>query len=128
MLLKEVRYMSKSKNSDPIDDMIEWEETQYTPWEYSQKGKLPPHLAAPGNKRNAAILWLVQAVVCLLFAVMLLLKFDTYDDTASDCISIGILAIYSILCFVAGLNYIRKWKAEKMIRAVQRTNAHRKRK
>ena len=126
MLSKEVLFMSKSKGSEPIDDMIEWEEKQYTPWEYAQKGKLPPHLAAPGNKRNAAILWLVQAVVCLFIALMLLLKFDANDDTVSDYISIGILAIYSTLCFVVGINYIKKWKIEKMIRAEQRANAHRK--
>ncbi len=55
--------MSKSKDTDYIDDMLEWQEKQYTTWEYPQMGKLPPHLAAPGNKRNAAILFFAQGVI-----------------------------------------------------------------
>lgn len=117
--------MSKSKGTDHIEDMLEWQEKQYTTWEYPQMGKLPPHLAAPGNKRNAAILFFVQAVMGMGFVALYLIKGDS-EDTLGNRMFLGILFAYSILCLMAGINYIRKQKIEKLIRKEQRANTHKK--
>lgn len=54
--------MSKSKDSDHIDDMLEWENKQNTPWEYAQEGKLPSALKSTGHPGLAAILFCVRVV------------------------------------------------------------------
>lgn len=105
--------------------MLEWQEKQYTTWEYPQMGKLPPHLAAQGNKRNAAILFFAQGVIGMGFIVLYLTSGKS-DNTLGNLIFLVLLFGYSILCLMAGVNYIRKRKMEKLIRKEQRANAHRK--
>lgn len=117
--------MSKSKSTDHIEEMLEWQEKQYTPWEYSQMGKLPPHLTAPGNKRNAAILCFTQAILGTAF-ITLSLVFNKDEDSIGKWIFLVILVGYSILNYLAGINYLRKMKSGKLTRKAQRENAHKK--
>ena len=117
--------MSKLKDTDHIEDMLEWQEKQYTPWEYPQMGKLPPHLTARGNKKNAAILFFVQAAFGLGFFVLYLTTGKS-DDTLGKWILLVLLFAYSILCLMAGFNYLRKMKIEKQERKEQREQLHRK--
>ena len=119
--------MSKSKDTDHIEDMLEWQEKQYTPWEYPQMGKLPPHLAARGNKKNAAILFFVQAFFGLSFFVLYLTT-EMSDDTLGKWITLVLLFAYSILCLMAGFKYLRKMKIEKQERKEQRAQQRKGRK
>ena len=117
--------MSKPKETDHIEDMLEWQKKQYTTWEYPQMGKQPPYLAARGNKKNAAILFFAQAVLGLGFVALSVIKGDS-EYTMGNWIFRGLLFAYSVLCLMAGVNYIKKLKNEKLFRKEQRANAHKK--
>lgn len=39
-MVREIMQMPESRQTDHTDDLMEWGEKQYTPWEYSQEGKL----------------------------------------------------------------------------------------
>jgi hypothetical protein len=103
--------MAKPKDSDHLADMLEWQEKQYTPWEYAQEGKLPPYLKAAGNKKRAAILFFVQGAVCSLFLVLMVLNGSGLPE---DWLGLLAPALLAILGFMAAANYLRQWKAEKL--------------
>lgn len=113
--------MPKSKGSDHIDDMLEWEKKQYTPWEYAQEGKLPPYLKAEGNKKSAAKLFYVQGGICVLFFSLIILNSSNLED---DWTELLVLAAYAILCFIIATNYLKKWKTAKLLK--EKRKAHRK--
>ena len=61
--LGEIRIMSKNnkdKQNNQLSDMVEWQDKQYTPWHYYQKGKTVPGVAGEGNLKLFAI---VQTIV-----------------------------------------------------------------
>lgn len=101
--------MPKSKDPDHLDEMLEWQQKQYTPWKYAQEGKLPPHLKARGNKKLAAALFFFQGGVCLL---ILALTFANSDKPQENWAALLSLAIYSALCFFVASGYLRQQKAE----------------
>lgn len=94
--------MSKFKDSDHIDDMREWENKQYTPWEYAQEGKLPPVLKAAGNLGLAAILFLCQGGICVLLLALIILN---SSNLAADWTELLIPAAYAVICFLVAVNY-----------------------
>lgn len=107
--------MPKSKNNEHIEDMLEWEEKQYTPWEYAQEGKLPPVLKAEGNKKLAAILYFVLGGIFVLAAAGYLLS-GAWAEFADNWPTLLITPVLAVLCLMAAANYLRKWKAEKLLR------------
>lgn len=113
--------MSKSKGSDHTDDMLEWENKQYTPWEYAQEGKLPPALKAAGNSRLVAILFLCQGGICVLLLALMVLN---SSNIAADWTELLIPAAYAVICFLVAVNYLKKWKAKKLFK--ENSQAHRK--
>lgn len=113
--------MSKSKDSDHIDDMLEWENKQYTPWEYAQEGKLPPVLKATGNPRLVAILFLCQGCICVLLLALMILN---SSNLAEDWTELLMPAAYAVICFLVAVNYLKKWKVKKLFR--ENNQAHRK--
>lgn len=102
--------MSKSKGSDHIDDMLEWENKQYTPWQYAQEGKLPPVLKAAGNLKLVAILFLCQGGICVFVLALMILN---SSNLAADWAELLIPAAYAVICFLVAVNYLKKWKAKK---------------
>ncbi|MDN0031873.1 hypothetical protein QVN85_03055 [Oscillibacter valericigenes] len=112
--------MSKSKDFDHIDDMLEWENKQYTPWEYAQEGKLPPVLKATGNPRLVAILFLCQGCICVLLLALMILN---SSNLAADWTELLIPAAYAVICFLVAVNNLKKWKVKKFR---ENNQAHRK--
>lgn len=110
--------MSKSKGSDHIEEMLEWEKKQYTPWEYAQEGKLPPYLKAKGNQKRAAILFFIQGGIIVLIIGLTLLQ---DSNVIEDWPGLLFLAAIAVLCFMAAANYLRKWKATKLLKDKQKT-------
>lgn len=113
--------MSKSRSSDHIDDMVEWGQKQYTPWEYAQEGKLPPVFKAKGNKKRAAIFFFIQGIVCAIVVVLLLLK-----NSDGEWQQLLIPAVYAVLCFLASANYLKQWKAVKLKKEKERARRKKK--
>lgn len=116
--------MAKSKGSDHLDDMLEWENKQYTPWEYAQEGKLPPYLKAEGNKKRAAILFFIQGAACSLFLVLMVMNGSGLPE---DWMELLFPALFAILGFMAAANYLKKWKAAKLIRKKTRPRKKKRR-
>jgi hypothetical protein len=105
--------MSKPKGSDHIEDMLEWEKKQYTPWEYAQEGKLLPILKAEGNKKLAAVFFYVQSGICVLFIVLNILN---SSDLMENWTNLLFISAYAILCSIIATNYLKKWKAARLIK------------
>lgn len=104
--------MSKPKNNDHIEDMLEWEEKQYTPWEYPQKGKMTPAMKAAGNKKLAAIPFLVFGGV---FVLAIALSLISGIWKTGDLPTLLITAAFAVLYLMVGANYLRKWKNVKRL-------------
>lgn len=113
--------MSKSHGSDHMDDMVEWGQKQYTPWEYAQEGKLPPHLKAEGNKKWAAIAFFVQGIICTLITILILLNDQSHEERWLESL---IPALIAVLYFFVAANYIKQWKAAKL--KTEKSRTHRK--
>ena len=105
--------MPKSKGSYHINDILEWEKKQYTPWEYAQEGKLPLFLKAKGNKKLAAILFYVQGGICVLFFFLVIFSSSNLDEAWTELL---VLAAYASLCFIVAANYLKKWKTVKLLK------------
>lgn len=115
--------MSKSRGSDHIDDMVEWGQKQYTPWEYAQKGKLPPVIKAKGNKKRAAILFFIQGIVCTIVVVLVLIN---NQDSEQGWLQLLIPAVFAVLCFMAAVNYLRQWKTIELKKEKERSKRKKK--
>jgi len=102
--------MPESRKTDHIDDLMEWGEKQYTPWEYAQEGKLMPFLKAAGNKKLAAILFFVQGGACLLPIISAILN---SSDLMNNWTGLLFPTLYTVLCLMIATNFLKKWKAEK---------------
>jgi hypothetical protein len=105
--------VSKPKDSDHIEDMLEWENKQYAAWEYAQEGKFPPSLKAVGNKKLAAILFFIQGGISVILIAIVIL---TSSKLAEIWPELLFPAAIAALCFMAAANYMKSWKAAKLQR------------
>lgn len=129
--------MKKNKDEQNyVNDMIEWQEHQYTPWHYISKGKLPPESKAVGNQTLAAVSLFVCA---FLFIVLLIaicygsgsvyvaydgnLVFDFSENWQAPVILLSACLLYTL----AGLGHLRANKKSKKAAKERRKVNHKRR-
>jgi len=60
-----------------IDNYVDWQKKQYTPWSYIQSGKLLPHIEATGNPKRVALLWFFQSALSLIIGITVVVGINT---------------------------------------------------
>ena len=124
----------KSGN-DPINDFIDWQNKQFTPWEYFSEGKLLPYIKADGNPKRAAILWFALSILSGFVGTVIIVGINTtYSSTArfnngvpykvyeryifdfsfsKSWWIILIFVVYTLFCVLMGIRYCQRHKKAK---------------
>lgn len=104
------------RKRDHIDLQRQWQEKQYTPWEY---GGTPPPGMLYGNERRLAIYYGTGGAVCLVFAAA--------GFAGTEKWPMLFFAVPGLVFFWVCARYVRKFRSRKRSRRLSHERRHRKR-
>ena len=89
---KKVKKNKKRGQDSQLNDMLEWQNKQYTPWHYYQKGKTIPGIAGEGNLKVNAIVHTIGGIIAISGSIIALVSgfiLNDYDGTIVFLLIIG---------------------------------------
>jgi len=70
--------MSKrTGKNEQLRDLTDWQQKQYTPWQYFSEGKLLPYIDTKRNPKRVAILWFMQASISIFLGIVTFIGYNT---------------------------------------------------
>jgi formate hydrogenlyase subunit 3/multisubunit Na+/H+ antiporter MnhD subunit len=134
--------MKKNRSgNNTINDFIDWQNKQFTPWSYMTGGRLSPFVEAKGNPKRISITWFAMFLIIVFLGVIYIVGTNTtttfhMDESSGEVhwsefnfdfqeswpfiLSFCILSIY---CLFFGIKY---WQRYRRFRA-DRNDFHNKR-
>jgi hypothetical protein len=128
---RDTSYDDLHQEDSYINQFIEDQNNQYTPWNYATANRSHPMQEAKGNAKLYAILWIVFGSIYLFFAVLFLLGFDSADRI----IGFFLFSSVWVICLLVAKHYFKVHKnritsaRKKSLRtSLKYRNRHRRRK
>ncbi len=102
----------RSKNSEYIDELTEWQENQYNPGYYTD-GKIPTYMKRPGRSRKLGWLYIFSGIItCSSMLLMILISFDI-EQILMISIFILLVGALAVIQVVAGIRILSETKKKK---------------
>ena len=121
--------MGKNKKhgrNNQLNDMIEWQDKQYTPWQYSQKGKTIPGISGEGNLKLKTIVVTIVGVLVIAGSIVGIITGIMYSDPELSYILLFVIGI-CVWDIAVHWNKYNKLKVYKEMEKQKRQKKKRKR-